>query len=48
MNTVTAIASVITDGNDALKRAFPLKPLAIREPARRIVHFVRARQEKSS
>ena len=30
MNTVTAIAPVITAANDALKRDFPLKPFAIR------------------
>ena len=30
MNTVTAVAPVITAGNDALKRDFPLKPFAIR------------------
>ena len=28
MNTVTAVAPVITAGNDALKRDFPLKPFA--------------------
>ncbi len=30
MNTVTAVAPVISAGNDALKREFPLKPFAIR------------------
>ena len=30
MNTVTAVAPVITAGNNALKRDFPLKPFAIR------------------
>ena len=30
MNTSTAVAPVITAGNDALRRDFPLKPFAIR------------------
>jgi hypothetical protein len=30
MNTITAVAPVITADNDALRRDFPLKPFAIR------------------